>query len=70
MERYPVQSSTVSTVGYTVASSMLEIAFLNGTIYEYYDVPRHVFDALRTASSVGRYLNAYVVKAGYRYRRI
>ena len=70
MERTPVQSSSVSSVGYDQDSSTLEIEFLNGSIYQYFGVPESIFDGLMNAPSKGKFLDQFVKKAGYSYARI
>lgn len=69
MRRQPVTSTNVSEIGYDEVSRVLEIAFVSGAVYQYFDVPRQVFDALMQAPSVGQYLNNNV-KGYYRYARI
>ena len=49
MERMPVQSSNLSSIGYDSGSETLEIEFLNGSIYEYRNVPQVIYDALMKA---------------------
>ena len=39
MDRYSVASSNISAVGYDEQSETLEVEFLNGSIYQYYNVP-------------------------------
>lgn len=69
MERQPVSSSNVASVGYDEASNTLEIEFHNGTVYQYFDVPQNVAQALVSASSVGSYL-ASNIKGHYRYSKV
>ena len=70
MERQYVSSSNIASIGYDASDMILEVAFLNGAIYQYYDVPQSVYDGLMSASSHGSYLDAYVKKGGYRYSKI
>ena len=70
MERIPVESSNVASVGYDVASSTLEIEFKNGTIYQYSGVSENEYSGLMSASSKGSYLNQHIKKAGYLYTRV
>ncbi|ORT72144.1 KTSC domain-containing protein [Pseudomonas mosselii] len=56
MERVPVSSSNIASVGHDESSGTLEVEFLNGAVYEYYDVPEYVYQELVSASSVGGYL--------------
>lgn len=70
MERIPVQSSSVSSVGYDRDSSTLEIEFLNGSVYQYFGVPESIYNGLMNAPSKGKFLDQFVKKAGYSYARI
>lgn len=69
MERTSVSSSNVASVGHDESSRTLEVEFLNGAIYEYYDVPEYVCQELIAASSVGGYL-AQRVKGVYSFSRV
>jgi hypothetical protein len=53
----PVASSNIAAVGYDAESQTAYVQFLNGTTYAYKGVPEHEFENLRTAPSVGSYLN-------------
>lgn len=55
MEREHVESSNINEIGYDPESQTLEIEFLNGSIYQYFDVPEHVYTELRTADSKGEF---------------
>lgn len=70
MERVPVQSSSLASVGYDSQSSTLEVEFLNGSIYQYFGVPPHIHEGLMNAGSKGSYLDQNIKKAGYSYTRI
>lgn len=62
------ESSNVARIAYDEASRVLKVEFKNGRVYDYFDVPDHVFDGMRNASSKGQYL-AQQVKGHYRYAR-
>ena len=70
MNREPVTSSNLAAVGYDEATKTLEVEFKNGTIYEYYSVPMSVYAGLMSAPSAGKYFNAHVKDAGFRFRQI
>jgi hypothetical protein len=55
MDRVPVSSSNIATVGYEESTATLEIEFHSGGVYQYYNVPENVHLELITASSVGGY---------------
>jgi len=69
MQMINVDSTNVASVGYDEDSSTLQIAFKNGTMYQYFDVPENVFIGLRDADSVGGYLAANI-KGTYRYSKV
>jgi KTSC domain-containing protein len=69
MEHRPIASSTIRSAGYDQQTSIMEIAFVNETIYQYFDVPEYVFQGLLSAPSAGTYFNT-TVKGNYRYSRL
>jgi hypothetical protein len=70
MEYIPVSSSNVAAVAYNAPTNTLGVRFLNGSEYHYFGVPEEIFEALKSATSVGTYLNAAVKKGGYSYQRV
>lgn len=69
MQRYSVASSNISAIGYNQATETLEVEFLSGSVYQYYNVPQNIYDQLMAAGSKGRFLNAYI-KNAYPYSRV
>jgi len=69
MDMHPVSSSNVASVGYDVDSATLQVEFLNGGVYQYFDVPENVYQGLVNADSVGKYLAAHI-KGHYRYSKV
>jgi len=69
MKRIHVESSNIESIGYDPKSQTLEIEFLNGSIYQYFDVPEYVFNELKDADSCGKYLNANI-KGHYRFSKV
>lgn len=69
MQRYTVASSNLASVGYDSATQTLEIEFLSGWVYQYYNVPENLYDQLMRAGSKGRFLHQYIRNA-YPYSRI
>jgi hypothetical protein len=53
-------SSRIAAIGHDRDTLELEIEFVDGGTYVYGDVPRTVFDALKSAGSPGRYLDSYI----------
>lgn len=69
VNRTPVSSSSVASVGYDPNTMTLEVEFKNGSVYQYFDVPEAVYQELMIADSVGRYLNENI-KNSYRYTKL
>ena len=70
MDRKYVSSSNIASIGYNSIDQILEVEFLNGAIYQYYDVPEALYEGLMAAESHGKFLNEYIKKGGYRYDRV
>jgi hypothetical protein len=68
MERTPVDSRTIVSIGYDASTQTLEVEFTNGNVYQYFDVPSTVHEELMTAESKGAFLNAQI-KGSFRYAR-
>jgi len=69
MQRYSVASSNISSIGFDADSETLEVEFLNGSIYQYFNVPQNMYDQLMAEGSKGRFLNTYI-KNAYPYSRV
>ena len=64
-----VSSSNIAAIGYDLENQTAYVQFLNGSTYAYKGVPEHEFESLRTAPSVGSYLNRNY-KNVYPYERV
>ncbi len=69
MHRDSVVSSNIRSIGYDPQSAILEVEFTSGDIYQYFDVPEHLYRELMNASSHGKFLNNYI-KYSYRYQKV
>ena len=73
MERIPVSSSMIASIGYEPSQLLLEVEFLKGGIYQYLDVPQAVVNELmataQSGASVGTYFRAHVRDA-YRHVKL
>ncbi|SDD31338.1 KTSC domain-containing protein [Actinokineospora iranica] len=69
MDRMPVSSSTVASVGYDATRRILEVEFRNGGVYQYLDVPKKVYWQFVSAKSPGTYLNGEI-KDAYDTRKV
>ncbi len=70
MNRTYVTSSNIASIGYDPEQMILEVEFLNGYIYQYYDIPETLYEGIMAADSHGKFLNEYIKKGGFRYERI
>ena len=61
MERIPVESSSVASVGYDASCFELEIEFRNGRAYRYSQVPAAAYRLLLRAPSIGAYVNQQII---------
>lgn len=68
MERVSVSSSNLVSVGYDVDTMTLEVEFNSG-IYQYYDVPKSIYQELMSATSVGSYLH-HNIKSSFSYAQV
>lgn len=55
MQRVPVNSTNILSVGYDPDSQMLEVEFATKRIYRYSSVPPHVYAGLMQTESHGKY---------------
>jgi len=70
MERIPVSSSTLSSIGYDPETYTLEVEFLKGGVYQYYNVPGEIFEQFLHAGSKGTFLDQNIKKTGYAYNKV
>jgi hypothetical protein len=60
MKRQNVPSSNLRSIGYDAKEHILEVEFVRGAVYQYFDVPPSEYQALMNADSHGRYFNANI----------
>ena len=60
MEREPVTSTNIASIGYEPDSETLEIEFKTSGVYQYFNVPTFMHERLMTANSVGIFFNAEI----------
>jgi hypothetical protein len=60
--RHEVQSSAIANIGYSKRHHILEIEFVNGAVYRYFDVPLSVYDDLMSAESKARFYDSNIRK--------
>ena len=64
MHRFPIPSTEITQVGYQEDSETLEIQFVKGGVYQFFNVPSKVFDEFMSAPSKEGY---YHSKIGERF---
>jgi hypothetical protein len=67
MERFVVNSSNINSVGFE--NGILEVEFVSGSVYRYFDVPQEVFESLVNAPSVGKFFNENI-RSIYGHERV
>jgi hypothetical protein len=67
MDRKPVSSEALRAVGYQ--DGTLEIEFVTGSTYQYFDVPERVYKELMMAESKGAFFQTQV-REQFRYARV
>jgi hypothetical protein len=60
MDRKPIESTNLWSVGYDPDAHVLEIEFRGGNVYQYRDVPEAVYQGLVEASSAGGFFYAHI----------
>jgi hypothetical protein len=70
MERQPVTSSVIASIGYDADSATLDVEFHDIGTYRYSGVPADVHRELVSAGSHGAYFDAHVRTADYAYAKI
>ena len=69
MDRIPVDSSNISSIGFDENSNTLEVEFHSGAVYQYFDVPLIIYQVMMEADSKGKYL-AQHIKGNYRFVKV
>jgi len=68
MERIPVKSSYVESIGYE--NEVLEVTFMSGKVYRYNGVPPDLYESIMAADSKGRAVKNEIVNGGFEAERI
>lgn len=69
VHRCPAESSCILSLGYLAEHAVLDVEFLTGDVYRYFDVPPNAYTGLLVACSLGAYFNR-VVKNRFDYVRL
>jgi hypothetical protein len=57
MERQPVKSNSIRSIGYDAAAETLEVEFQDGGLFRYFAVPEFLYRGLMLAESKGGFFN-------------
>lgn len=60
MTRQQVNSSNIESIGFDEGSQTLEIEFHTGAIYQYYSVPKSLYEDFIRASSHGSFFHIHI----------
>lgn len=69
MNRKPVRSTNIVSIGYDSDTSVLEIEFYSREVYQYTNIPQRLFDDFMTSQSLGRYF-AQNIKGKFSFRKM
>lgn len=69
MNRQPVSSTNIKSVGYELKANLLEIEFLDGSVYRYSNVPEEVYKGLMLARSIGSFFSQHI-KSNHLFVRV
>lgn len=68
IKRSRVKSSAILSIGYHVDKKILEIEYISGEVYDYFNVPEHIFNELMQADSKGTFANTRI-KEHYEFEK-
>ncbi|AKF84075.1 hypothetical protein MFUL124B02_40065 [Myxococcus fulvus 124B02] len=60
MQRTPVTSSNIRSIGYDASTATLEVEFNDFSIYRYSGVPAQLHESLMNSASKGRFLANFI----------
>ena len=63
-----VNSRAIASLGYDAATRTLEIEFVDGDVYDYFEVPAELYHLFRHANSLGGFF-AHQVRERFRYTK-
>ena len=69
LRRKPVVSRSIRSAGYDPAHHELELEYMSGRVYRYFDVPPETHTAFEQAESKGRFVNEHI-RTFYRYQQL
>jgi KTSC domain len=70
MQRVPVSSSQLTSIGYDPATLTLEVEFRKGGVYQYVGISAETHEQLMAAESIGTFFNTMIREGGFAYARV
>jgi KTSC domain len=58
--RQPVESTAIAKIGYSKRRHVLEIEFVSGAVYRYFDVPATLYRGLMSSESKARFYDSNI----------
>lgn len=68
IERTPVKSSNVTSVGFDPETGTMAVEYKDGSVYHYHNVEPDKHEALVSSKSVGGYIHANI-KGNYKHSK-
>lgn len=68
MQRKPVKSSMINSIGYDPSTQLMEVEFKNGDVYHYEGIKPHVHSMLVNSKSVGIHLAKHIAP-NHKYKK-
>jgi len=63
-------SSRITGMAYDTDDNTLKVDFKRGGSYEYYEVSIEIYNAIKTAPSIGKAFDALIKNAGFKYKKV
>ena len=70
MDRDPVTSTSIRSIGYDSESRKMEVEFIKGAVYTYSDVSETVYNSLMTSESIGGAFSKLGKGGGFPYEKV
>lgn len=68
-ETLEVNSSAITALAYAPGDESLFVTFINGSIYNYNDVPENIYMGLKYSKSIGQHFTKYI-KDEYNFEKV
>lgn len=69
MDRQPVESSNILSIGYDPNEKIMEVEFKGNSVYQYFEVPEQLHPGIMQAESKGRYLHQRI-RGKFNYKKV